>query len=139
PPAFRRKIEGEDNASCHREALAWEFRTAESSTRRRNRQGRDGRAGLRRRIRLRVDGGSGTTGLGREGLQARHREQAEAALQEAGIRPVGIATTVSDARAATTMKQATATMKKWNTRRGGSKSGVEEGTGAASKIRFTAT
>ena len=30
-------------------------------------------------------------GLGGEGLQARHREQAGEALQEAGIRPVGIA------------------------------------------------
>src|SRR5438477_11432335 len=90
-----KEIEGEDDASCHREALAWEVREAEGPARRGDRQGRDGRAGLWGGVRLDCDGGGCAAGLGGEGLQARHREQAGAALQEAGLRPVGIAIAMS--------------------------------------------
>ena len=46
------RIEGVDNASCYRETLARKVRTAEGSTRRSNRQRRDGRPELWRRVRL---------------------------------------------------------------------------------------
>src|SRR5437660_10541266 len=89
------RIEGENHASCHREALARQIRGTEKSTRRTNHQRCDGGSELRRRVRLGRDGGGRTGGLGGAGLQARHREQAGAALQEAGIRAVRITVTVS--------------------------------------------
>src|SRR5262249_46488505 len=86
------RTKGENDASCHREALAREVRTAESSARRGNRQRHHERAGLRRRACLGSHRRGRSTGLGGEGLQARHRGELGEALQETGTNDVSLLT-----------------------------------------------
>src|SRR2546430_9040339 len=83
-------MEGLSHAACDRETLAGQDGTAEEGACGTYYQRRDGGSGLRRRGGFGRVGGDQFPRLGGEGLQAGHREQAGAALQEAWLWPVGI-------------------------------------------------